>query len=251
MKKVLSLVIVLVAVMSVAVFAADPVTYTPADDGTYNVSYAGTSSGNYYALLVVEGVYTADQTPVISQDTVLYIDQSTATSSGVTFSNWIPKNDEPATVYLGGTGLDKPVLLGYLGENTFFVTGNVTTDSGTSYEAVVTLTSGDDTFTVTAVDGAYSIEVPEGTYTFTVNVKNHLSYTDADFAVNADVSGKDVALKGGDIDADGSVAFGDLSEILNNYRTVNDALDIDGDSSVEFSELSVILNNYRETAVSE
>ena len=249
MKKVLSLVIVLMAVMSVAAFAAEPVTYTPADDGTYNVSYAGTS-GNYYALLVVEGVYTADQTPVISQDTVLYIDQSTATSSGVTFSNWIPKNDEPATVYLGGTGLDKPVLLGYLGENTFFVTGTVTTDSGTSYEAVVTLTSGDDTFTVNSVNGAYSIEVPEGNYTFSVNVKNHLSYTDAGFAVSADVSGKDVALKGGDIDDDGVVGFDDLSGVLNDYLE-NLASDMDGNSTVDFSELSIVLNNYLETATVE
>jgi hypothetical protein len=214
MKKVLSLVIVLMAVMSVAAFAAEPVTYTPADDGTYNVSYAGTSSGNYYALLVVEGVYEADKTPVISEDTVLYIDQSTATSSGVTFSNWIPKNDEPATVYLGGTGLDKPVLLGYLGENTFFVTGTVTTDSGTSYEAVVTLVSGDDTFTVTAVNGAYSIEVPEGNYTFNVNVKNHLSYTQNNFAVTGDVNGKDVEVLGGDLNGDGVLSAAEALRIL-------------------------------------
>lgn len=250
MKKVLSLVIVLMAVMSVAAFAAEPVTYTPADDGTYNVSYAG-NNGSYYALLVVEGVYKAEQTPVISEDTVLYIDQSTATSSGVTFSNWIPKNDEPATVYLGGTGLDKPVLLGYLGENTFFVTGTVTTDSGTSYEAVVTLTSGDDTFTVTAVDGAYSIEVPEGNYTFNVNVKNHLSYTQNSFAVNADVSGKDVAVKGGDVDASGTVDFDDLSEILRNYNLASAEYDIDGVNVVDFDDLSIVLKNYKIGAVVE
>lgn len=248
MKKVLSLVIVLVAVMSVAVFAADPVTYTPEDDGTYKVSYAETTSGKYYALLVVEGVYTADQTPVISQDTVLYIDQSTATSSGVTFSNWIPKNDEPATVYLGGTGLDKPVLLGYLGENTFFVTGNVTTDSGTSYEAVVTLTSGEDTFTVTSVNGAYSIEVPEGTYTFTVNVKNHLPYTDKDFVVSADVAGKDMTVIGGDASEDGTVDFDDLAIVVNNYNATIDSGDITGDGVVDFDDLSSVVNNYNAVA---
>jgi hypothetical protein len=246
MKKVLGMFLVLMAVMSIAVFA-EPETYAPAPDGTYSVSYTGTS-GNYYALLVVKGVYTAEQTPVISQDTVLYIDQSTATSSGVTFSNWIPKNDEPATVYLGGTGLDRPVLLGYLGENTFIVSGTVTTDSGTSYDAVVTLVSGEDTFTVNSVNGVYSIEVPEGTYTFTVNVKNHLSYTDNDFAVSADVSGKDVALKGGDIDASGTIEYLDLMELVNNYGDENADVDIDGNGIVEYFDLMFGVNNYNSTA---
>ena len=250
MKKVLSLVLVLMVLMSVAVFAADKPTFAPESDGTYTVPYTDGTSGNYYALLVVEGVYEENETPVISEDTVLYIDQATADSSGdVSFDGWIPKNDEPATVYLGGTGLTSPVLLGYLGSSTFVVSGTVTSES--TYEATVTLTDAENnTFTATSVNGAYAVEVPQGTYTFTVNVKNHLSYTQNDFAVSADVSGKDVSVKGGDIDASGKVEFNDLAEILKAYNGTSD-YDVDGVGVVDFDDLAIILKNYGSVAVSE
>lgn len=252
MKKVLGLVLVLVMLMSVAVFAADKPTFAPESDGTYTVPYSDGTSGNYYALLVVEGVYEENETPVISEDTVLYIDQATADSSGdVSFDGWIPKNSEPATVYLGGTGLTSPVLLGYLGSSTFVVSGTVSTDSGTSYEATVTLTSGEDVFTATSVNGAYAIEVPEGNYTFNINVKNHLSYTDNDFAVSADVSGKDVEVLGGDLDGDGAIDSYDLGKIVNAYNTDNDEIDIDGDGAVDSYDRGKIVNNYNSVAVVE
>lgn len=253
MKKVLGLVLVFVMLMSVAVFAADKPTFAPESDGTYTVPYSDGTSGNYYALLVVEGIYEEDETPEISEDTVLYIDQATADASGdVSFDGWIPKNDEPATVYLGGSNLpDGPVLLGYLGAQNFVVAGTVTTDSGTTYEATVTLTDAENNvFTATSVNGAYAVEVPQGTYTFTVNVKNHLSYTDADFAVDADVSGKNVSVLGGDLDESGTVDFDDLSEILRNYKTVSD-YDVDGVGEVDFDDLSIVLKNYKISAVAE
>lgn len=255
MKKLLSLVLVLVmcaAVMSVSAFAADKPTYSPANDGTYSIPYTEGTSGSYYALLVVEGVYDEGDTPVISEDTVLYIDQGTANADGdVIFDGWIPKNDEPATVYLGGVA-DGPVLLGYLGSNTFIVSGTVTTDSGTTYEATVTLTGSEGAeFSATSVSGAYAVEVPEGTYTFKVNVKNHLSYTDSDFAVAADVAGKDVELLGGDIDANGSIEYLDLMELVNTYGDENADVDIDGNGVVEYFELMMGVNNYGSVSVSE
>jgi len=251
MKKVLFAMLACAVLLSMAAFA-EPSTYSPGNDGTYTIGFTEGAASNYYALLVVEGVYEEGATPVISEDTVLYIDQATADANGdVSFDGWIPKNEEPATVYLGGTGLDTPVLLGYLGANNFVVAGTVTTDSGTSYEATVTLTNADGTYTATSVSGAYSVEVPEGTYTFTVNVKNHLSYTDADFAVTADVSGKDVAVKGGDVDASGTVDFDDLTPILNDYKVSGAESDIDGNGTVDFDDLTPVLNNYGEVAVAE
>lgn len=255
MKKVLSMLLVLVAVMSMTAFAAEPQTYRPAADGTYSIPYTEGTANKYYALLVVKDKYEADETPVISEDTVLYIDQATADANGdVSFDGWIPKGEEgtEATVYLGGTGLESPVLLGYLGAKNFVVSGNVTTDSGTTYNATVTLTDAENNvFTATSTGGAYSVEVPEGTYTFKVNVKNHLSYTDNDFAVSANVEGKDVNVLGGDIDGDGSVAFADLSAILKDYSTSTTDADIDGDSSVAFTDLSAVLKNYGATEVTE
>ena len=251
MKKVLGMFLVLVAVMSMTAFADLP-TYTPLPDGTYSIDYTEGKASNYYALLVVEGICDADATPVISEDTVLYIDQATADANGdVSFDGWIPKNESPATVYLGGTGLAKPVLLGYLGSNNFVVSGTVSTDSGTSYEATVTLASGEDTFTATSVNGAYSIEVPEGNYTFKVNVKNHLSYTQNNFAVSADVSGKDVAVKGGDLDGDNEIGSLDLAKMLSSYNVSTDVADINGDGIVDSLDLAKVLGNYNATAITE
>ena len=132
------------------------------------------------------------------------------------------------------------------------VAGAVTTDSATSYEATVTLTDAENNvFTATSVNGAYAVEVPQGTYTFTVNVKNHLSYTDADFAVDADVSGKNVAVKGGDIDGDGAIDSYDLGKVVNAYNTADEEIDIDGDGNVDSYDRGKIVNNYNSEAVVE
>ena len=251
MKKVLGMFLVLVAVMSMTAFADLP-TYTPSPDGTYSIGYAEGKASNYYALLVVEGICDADATPVISEDTVLYIDQATADANGdVSFDGWIPKNESPATVYLGGTSLAKPVLLGYLGSNTFVVSGTVSTDSGTSYEATVTLTSGEDVFTATSVNGAYAIEVPEGNYTFNINVKNHLSYTQNGFAVSADVSGKDVKVLGGDLNGDGKVVTFDLDVVLSKFNAADESADIDGSGTVNTLDLDIVLSNFNKESVVE
>lgn len=253
MKKVLSLMLVFVfciALMSVTAFAELP-TYMPAADGTYSIDYTEGTASNYYALLIVEGEYAQGATPTISEDTVLYIDQATADSNGaVSFGNWIPKNAEPATVYLGGSNLSQPVLLGYLGQDTFNVSGSVTSQS--LYEATVTLTNGDgDEYTVNTTDGAYSIVVPEDTYTVKVTVKNHLSYTDVNFAVSEDVTGKNASVLGGDLNADGTINDTDLSTIVNNYTSGNTAYDVDGDGDVDYDDLAKVTLNYGENAVNE
>ena len=97
MKKLVSLVLVLVAlvaVMSTAAFAAE--TFAPRNDGTYAIPFTDGASGEFYALLVVEGIYEEDETPEISEDTVLYIDQATADANGdVSFDGWIPRMMNP------------------------------------------------------------------------------------------------------------------------------------------------------------
>lgn len=245
--------LVLAALMSVLAFA-EPTAYVPEADGTYTIGYTEASASKYYAILVVKGVYADGETPEISEDSVLYIDQATAGSSGeVSFSGFIPRTNDPASVYLGSNaeGFDGPVLLGYIGvqSNKFTVSGKVSTDSATTYEATVTLTNGEETFTAVTAAGTYSVEVPEGSYTFKVEVKNHLSYTKNELAVEDDVT-KNVTLLGGDIDGSGTVEFVDLSEVLNSYTQTGEA-DIDGSGTVEFADLSIILNNYTKTATVE
>lgn len=253
MKKVLATLLAAL-LMAFAVIAA-PAAYTPDEDGEYSVGYTEGTKNSYYALLVVSGKYAEGETPAISEDTVLYIDQRTADANGdVSFDGWIPKDDVEATVYLGGSDLDDgPVLLGYLGaEEKFTVAGKVTTDSNTTYEATVTLTDADgNEFSGVSALGTYSVEVPKGTYTFKVTLKNHLSYTDSELAVEADISNKNVTLKGGDIDGKGSVDYEDYAAIVNNFQTENADVDIDGNLTVEYDDYAKVVNNFGATAVVE
>ena len=111
--KALTLAVLCVAVMSVAALAAENITAN--DDGTFPAAYADGTNGEYYALVVVKGVYTEEDTPTISENTVLHIDQVTADANGATFESFTPKTNDAATVYIGGSDLgDGPVILGYI-----------------------------------------------------------------------------------------------------------------------------------------
>ena len=119
MKRTLARIIVLsfvcVALLTCGVFAED--NYVHNNNGTFSVNYDG-EAGSYYALLVVDGMYKPDVFPSISEDNVLYIDQTTADDEGnVDFENWtITDMSSPATVYVSGPATG-PVLLGYLNES--------------------------------------------------------------------------------------------------------------------------------------
>jgi len=255
MKRVLSFVLVCMLLMSISAFAADPTTYEPAEDGTYSIGYTEGTANKYYSIVVVEGKYEEGATPEISEDSVLYIDQATADANGdVTFDGWIPKNDEVATVYIGGTGADKPVLLGYLAAATRTITGKVLEVPATANEATVTFTgtAGDtvgteETATADA-SGAYTIKVPEGSYRVKVEIDNYLSYEE-DYTVNADAAYEDVTLLGGDVNADGAINDADITKLVNG-GSYDATCDIDGDGAVDCDDLMVVLNNYGKTTAS-
>lgn len=250
MKKVLFAMLACAVLLSMAAFA-EPSTYSPGNDGTYTIGYTEGAASNYYALLVVEGVYEEGATPVISEDTVLYIDQATADANGdVSFDGWIPKNEEPATVYLGGTGLDTPVLLGYLSAGKFVVSGKVT--SQTAYEATVTLTDAEDNvFTGTTIDGVYAIDVPGGTYKFVVTAPGQTSYTKNALEVSADMTFKDVSIKAGDVNYTGEVNAADLNGLLVKFNSTDVDCDVNGSGEVNASDLNNLLVNFNAQSVVE
>lgn len=257
MKKLTFFLSVLLA-MAVFAFAASaaPVNYTANEDGSFDVTYTGTA-GEYYALVIVEGIAAEGTAPVITSSSIQYIDQVTAAADGTaTFNGVLLKTDGvKGTVYLGGSDLDAAKLLGYVNnsgtEETFTVSGTVTSDS--AKEAKVTLTSTSDgakVFTVDTASGSYTISVPADTYKFVVTKAAHLSYTKNALEVTADVA-KNVELKGGDVDQNGTVAFADLTEVLNLYGNADENADVNGDGSIGFADLTAVLNNYGVTAVVE
>ena len=257
MKKLTLFLSVLLA-MAVFAFAASaaPVDYTANEDGSFDVTYTGTA-GEYYALVIVEGIAAEGTAPVITSSSIQYIDQVTAAADGTAaFNGILLKTDGvKGTVYLGGSDLDAAKLLGYVNnsgtEETFTVSGTVTSDS--AKEAKVTLTSTSDAakvFTVDTASGSYTISVPADTYKFVVTKAAHLSYTKNALEVTADVA-KNVELKGGDVDQNGTVAFADLTEVLNLYGNADENADVNGDGSIGFADLTAVLNNYGVTAVVE
>ena len=257
MKKLTLFLSVLLA-MAVFAFAASaaPVDYTANEDGSFDVTYTGTA-GEYYAIVIVEGIAAEGEAPVITSSSIQYIDQVTAGADGTAaFNGILLKTDGvKGTVYLGGSDLAAAKLLGYVNndgdEETFTVSGTVTSDS--AKEANVTLTSTTDeakVFTVSTASGEYTIAVPADTYKFVVTKAAHLSYTKNELEVKANVA-KDVELKGGDTNADGAINFDDLAAILKLYGEADDRGDVDGKGTVDFADLSAVLKNYGVTAVVE
>ena len=241
------------AVLSLSALAAENITAN--EDGTFPASYTDGAEGEYYAIVVVKGIYAETDTPTISETTVIHIDQVTAGENGALFEDFTPNSNDPATVYVGGSDLDDgPVILGYINNEVqtkqYKVSVAVTADSDAA--ATVKLTAGETE--VTAVlnteTGKYEATVAEGTYRLTVEVPKHLSYTKNELVVAADVD-KAVTLLGGDVDGSGTIDFDDLGVVLNNYKTNESSADIDGSGTVDFDDLGIILNNYKLTATVE
>ena len=80
MKKLTLFLSVLLA-MAVFAFAASaaPVDYTANEDGSFDVTYTGTA-GEYYAIVIVEGIAAEGEAPVITSSSIQYIDQVTLTA---------------------------------------------------------------------------------------------------------------------------------------------------------------------------
>lgn len=232
------------AVLAFSAFAAD--TFETDANGAFDVSYSGTA-GEYYAVVVLSGIADEGTAPAITEDTIQYIDQKTAGADGkVSFEDILIKTaGTPSTVYLGGSDLDKAVLLGYVNKTSNYkVSGTVASVSSSA--AKVTLTSTTDTsktFTVDTANGAYTVTVPADTYKFVVTKPKHLSYTKNALVVAENVE-KNVTLKGGDVNADGEVTYLDFGELLSAYNTVSEANDVNEDGVVNYLDFGELLANY-------
>ena len=256
MKKiVLTMLVIVLAACTCVLAGAVPAEYEPDGTGAFQISYDGATPGEYYALVIVSGIAEEGTAPQITEQSIQYIDQLTADSTGVvSFDNVLLRTDgAEATVYLGGSDFDSALLLGYVNKggsaSEYTVSGTISSDS--SKDASVKLTSVVDSasvYTITTADGVYTITVPADTYKFEVTKPAHLSYTKNELVV-ADNTTVDVVLKGGDVDGNGSIDFDDLSSLLLKYGMSEEEADINGDGVINFDDLSKLLLNY--AAVSE
>lgn len=217
-KRFIMLSFVLALVLSAAAFAAEPAYYKADESGEYSVDYSG-NAGDYYALLVVEGVYTEEMTPVISENTVQHIDQATADANGTaSFENFVPKTTAPGTVYVGG-GESGPELLGY-----------VNTD-GMSKPVSIDVLAGDKvylqngTITEIAQDGTYTV-VQDGVVVVNSGMESQKIYVVDTVAATATLTASDavvgtdlVAIRNETPHTDGNVYSGVRFKMTHNPAT--------------------------------
>ncbi len=256
MKKILKtilLAILCLTVLSAAVFAAENITAN--SDGTFPASYADGTDGEYYALVVVKGIYTETDTPVISETTVIHIDQVMAGENGALFEDFTPNANDPATVYVGGSDLDDgPVILGYINAEEptkeYKVSVSVTADSDATATVKLTAEGVEVIAVYNEVTDKYEATVAEGTYKLTVNVPKHLSYTMNELVVAAEVN-KAVTLLGGDVDASGTIDEVDLGNILTDFASTDSEYDITGEGTVDEVDLGIVLTNFSVASVVE
>lgn len=242
---------------------AGTVTYSE-ENGKYTASYDGAQNGNQYAILVVKGT---PESYSISEDTIMYIDQMAADSSGVSF-DFIPRSTPDCVVLLGGDfgTTESPVVLGTLVGKGTTLTGEVslgaTRTPGTHNGVQITLTDKSSSTTYTATsdeNGDYEItSVPDGTYTLHIEKPGFLQYTKNTVTVDAvNAQLPEVTLVGGDINSSNSIDIQDLSLFLGDFgKNAGDTdsasySDIDGSGVVIVSDLSIFLANFGDESTVE
>ena len=255
---------VLTAALTCSALAATP-DYTTDSAGTvdyaggkYTASYTGATSGNQYVILVVKG--SADDYS-ISENTIMYIDQK-ATESGTISFDFIPKSTPDCVVLLGGEFSDgqSPKVLGTLIGQGVTVSGKVSLGAarlpGKHDGIMVSLTENTTgtVYTATSLgDGSFTIDgVQAGIYTIQFSMDGFLKYTNSNVEIEESTVLDLVSLKGGDINASGTIDGTDLSVLLGDFgSTVGDTAsseysDINGSGTVEGTDLSVMLSNFGE-----
>lgn len=246
------LVALLGALMCTAAFAVDGEitgpTFTGFDEETtkfildgdgekFEVSYTGATSGQYLILMVAEGT---DGAYTITDDSIMYVNQDAATSSGVSFTVY-PKEMTNAKIMLGG-GTSGPVVLGELKMPAPDVTVNVVGSSNTAETTIsadgTTLTVENDQACVVVytTDGGETYEVLEATK----NDDGGYDYDLTQLPAGAQVS---VVLKG-DENMDGKVDFSDLQRLYQHLSTNNKLTgagliiaDVNENGGIDFSDL--------------
>ena len=103
----------------------------PNESGRYTYKYEGATVGNEYALFVVDGYYdhlSSEDINALKSD-LLYINQLTAESTEVVFSEFVPTKVKESTVLLSDSS-STPRVVGYISDKYFSVKRYCFTESG-------------------------------------------------------------------------------------------------------------------------
>ena len=229
------------------------VTYNSVD-GTYSASYSGVTIGQQYVLLVVKG---ATDDYIVSEDTIMYIDQVEASNVTVSFDSWIPRNTPECVVLLGGEFGDdtSPKVLGTLIAQGVTVNGTVRfQDSRTGATVTLWDKNGQQISSVTTgIDGAYSFTAPVGNgYRIEVTKQYYCKYTATDVSIEEGGTLREIDIRNlaGDVNENGEVNGYDLNTLLQDFnKDAEDNLqspgsDLNQNGSVNGYDLNILLSGF-------
>lgn len=225
--------------------------------GTYTAEYTQEGLSGQFVLLVVKGT---ENDYSISDETILYIDQTGAVEGKVSFTGFIPRTVSDGVVLLGGNfgdGQSSPKLLGTIIGQGFSVSGSVELEGRTSYAgAAAALTGGEETIpgAVTNAEGIWNLEgVPAGDgYQLKITMPGYLSYTKKNLSIQGDMELGSVKLLAGNVNGDTGINSDDLLAVLLEFgHKINTPVDINGDGGVNADDLLLVLINFGKKSVVE
>lgn len=260
MKKLILMALIVVMVMSMAVFAsAETTAYQPDSNGKYTVTYdvGVANKGEMYGFVVIKGTDVIDLDNI---DDYVYIDQATADENGkITFSNFglkgaLPSDDAfvESTAYIGGKGYDTAENIGVLVADSGCVVTGTVTDTNNPRTATVTFKNaqGVTVATAQATNGAFSVEVDEGTYTVVFTKGGSLSHTYTGVVVDGDETLKavDMSTLAGDTIPSGQILVDDVLAVTTDFLLSsgfsNQYSDFDMDGQVLVADVLKITANF-------
>ena len=219
----------------------------------YEVSYDDAQQGNEYMLWALKGVMTDVASTDFSQGNVLYVDQQTGGSDGVSYDGFLPMQSADSTLVITGQGMVKPVIIGYIkgeGNNVSGKIGLQGRSDGELAGIVITFENDENEYSVTTdKNGEFILNgIADGTYAMRISRNGYLSSVDKTFEVSSDTVWEEEwtveeQLLAGDINGDDVIDYFDLQPLLNNFD--NEGVgDINEDGVVDYFDLQPLLNNY-------
>lgn len=137
-KRIISLMLALVMCTGLIAAASAQDFHADNDTGAYTIEITGKTPGKDYTILVVAGDYSGKDMPEITEDSIIYINQTTADANGtVSFTDFIPMTESIGTVYIGGD--DEPSTEGVLMNETGFgyIAGRIISYSGNETTIII------------------------------------------------------------------------------------------------------------------
>lgn len=252
-KRLLS-VLVAGCILTSAVFVCYAEDFEADSEGKYTIEYMVDSPNTEYTIVVVAGDYTGKDAPEISEENIIYIDQTTSDGDGkITFSGFIPMTGSVGTVFIGGVKAPENAGLlmtesgfGYVSERLISYSGNsetVTLPSNFTSVEGGAFAHSENTKNVIIANSAISLAqsvFAEGIKLFFSPVADAVRQ----YAVNAGFAYRIL----GDFDGDNDTDMADMRGILGYFANKTEQpsdfpiyFDLDMDGNVTLHDVSVLL----------